>query len=310
MDKPEEQETKSGKLPPKLSWDYFSLRDSGVEREKLIWGLPRAVASIVVLVIVAAVAYRVVIADIDLKFDFPSFLSLLLALFAVGLSALFYFKTTDTSNQFYDNTHKFTNEVSQILGRIEAGFGERLKHLDEGQAGMMDRFDKMPFNVTEAREQVVEDEKKVAEYEARYQEAFNDLAERAKMNADEAKELFSTLNRTQAELDMSKEELRQLQNRIRDEEESLESGADRLDYLWGKVKDRFAVAYGARLNVRSSSENISDYIVEDVEIDLVNRMIYFDFFNGVTGHLTDSGVRFCRDILRDVYRERRKRPPN
>ena len=39
-------------------------------------------------------------------------------------------KATDTSNNFYDNSYKFTKEISEILGRIEAGFGEKLKHID------------------------------------------------------------------------------------------------------------------------------------------------------------------------------------
>jgi predicted PurR-regulated permease PerM len=58
-----------------------------------------------------------------------------LAFFAIGLSVGFYLKTNEISATFYDNTYKFTQEVSEILGRIEerfGGVGERLRHMDEG----------------------------------------------------------------------------------------------------------------------------------------------------------------------------------
>src|SRR6185436_4120877 len=67
-----------------------------------------------------------------LKVDMGGLLSLVLSVFAMALSVAFYFRATDTSNTFYDNTYKFTREMSEVLGRIEAGFGERLRHLDEG----------------------------------------------------------------------------------------------------------------------------------------------------------------------------------
>src|SRR5690606_16157646 len=57
-------------------------------------------------------------------------------LFSVGLSALFYFKATDTSNAFYDNTYKFTKDIAELLVKIESGFGERLRNLDEGYSSM------------------------------------------------------------------------------------------------------------------------------------------------------------------------------
>jgi len=69
---------------------------------------------------------------LTMTMDTSTLLSLLLALFSVALSALFYFKATDTSNAFYDNTYKFTKEIAELLVKIESGFGEKLRHLDEG----------------------------------------------------------------------------------------------------------------------------------------------------------------------------------
>jgi len=70
------------------------------------------------------------------KIGFSDFLSLSLAIFSISLSAAFYFKATDTSNRFYDNTYNFMKDISENLGRIEERFGEQLKHLDEGYTGI------------------------------------------------------------------------------------------------------------------------------------------------------------------------------
>ena len=54
-------------------------------------------------------------------------LNLLLALFAVGLSATFYFKATETSERFYANTYDFSKDISEKIGRIEERFGGQLE---------------------------------------------------------------------------------------------------------------------------------------------------------------------------------------
>ncbi|MFM2334285.1 MAG: hypothetical protein RIS91_288 [Bacteroidota bacterium] len=83
---------------------------------------------IVGILVTLLLVYKLAVSNLSFdfsKFDFNALLALLLSLFAIGLSVAFYFKATDTSNLFYDNTYKFTKEISEILGRIEAGFGER-----------------------------------------------------------------------------------------------------------------------------------------------------------------------------------------
>ena len=84
------------------------------------------VKSISILAIVAMGCYKLFETNLNITVDFPTLLSLLLGFFSVWLASLFYFKATDSSNAFYDNTHKFTAATSQLLAKIEAGFGERL----------------------------------------------------------------------------------------------------------------------------------------------------------------------------------------
>lgn len=143
-------------------------------------------------------------------FKFSDLISLIMAIFAVSLSVAFYFKATDTSNMFYDNVYKFTKEVSEILGRIEAGFGERLRHIDEGYTGLRDKFD--TYDLPNAKKKEVEGEKEVEQKEVALKKIINDLIARANLANNEKKELLSRLETAQKELENSKLELNVLKN--------------------------------------------------------------------------------------------------
>lgn len=155
--------------------------------------------------------------NVDLSdFNFSDFLSLQLALFAIILSLVFYLKANETSNKFYDSTYKFTNDTSVLLGRIEAGFGERLRHLDEGYTGLIDKFDRIPIDVKKVEEQVVEEEEEVKEKERERKQLIETLAERAMLQKNEKDELFNNLKNTENELDNAKEELAFLERKLLD----------------------------------------------------------------------------------------------
>ncbi len=65
----------------------------------------------VVLVITLSFGYQIWRADFSqafVGFAFSDLLAMLLAMFAIALSVLFYFKATETANVFYNNTYRFT----------------------------------------------------------------------------------------------------------------------------------------------------------------------------------------------------------
>lgn len=264
----------------------------------LIWGLPRSVVSFVIILLASAIFYRLVTIDIVLQFDFPAFLSLLLALFSVGLSALFYFKATETSNSFYDNTHKFTREVSQILGRIEAGFGERLRHLDEGYTGLRDRFEKLPFDVSKAREQEEEEKQEVAKKEAELQALLNDLANRAKLAENEKKELFAKLEQTQDELAMSKGELLQVQRRIRSAEELKNLPEGFREYLAGWMKENLHKSLRRPYINPALIRNEFTQKMEALSGGAISVMKRHDLLDE-NNELTPAGSKLIRDVVRE-----------
>jgi len=162
--------------------------------------------------LVVVITWKVLNADfkIDLaSFSFNDFLSMVLALFSMALSVAFYFKANEASNQFYDNTYKFTSEMSEILGRIEAGFGERLRHLDEGYSGMRERLDKLPYGATLS--EVKEEEEEIKRKETEQRQLIEGLAQKAQLAAHEKEALFANLAQKEGELEQARGELRQMQ---------------------------------------------------------------------------------------------------
>ena len=147
-------------------------------------------------------------------FDFSDLLSLFLALFSVALAVLFYLKATETSNVFYDNTYRFTKDVSEILGRVEAGFGERLKHLDEGYSGLKSAVEKIPFDRKEAQKEIEEEEEQAKKVEDERNEMIESLAKRARLEEAEKSTLFESLKEKDRKLSVTRKEVYLLERKM------------------------------------------------------------------------------------------------
>lgn len=158
------------------------------EKGKAVVGEYTGYALKLAIVVVFAVAsWRIAWASVNVdlsKFDFSDLLAMILAIFAIAMSVAFYFKSTDSSNQFYDNSYNFTQRTSEILGRIEERFGERLKHLDEGWGRMETRLgartsDEIQKRVKEEEGKEVEVKKDLEKVLAEREQLIKQLSERA-----------------------------------------------------------------------------------------------------------------------------------
>lgn len=158
--------------------------------------------------------------DLDFsKFDFSDLLAMILALFAMAMSVAFYFKSTDSSNQFYDNIYNFTQKTSEIFGRIEERFGERLRHLDEGYGRLQSHFDgstnkssdEIEQKVKEAEGKEKEEKEKLEETKRAMQELMETLAERAELQQQEKEEFYSKLEKLEAERNHAQERIREIE---------------------------------------------------------------------------------------------------
>lgn len=226
--------------------------DDETDKSESSNSIPAWVKSIAILGLTGVICFKVISTDVSLEFDFPSFLALILALFSVGLAAMFYFKATDSSNAFYDNTYKFTREIADLLVRIESGFGEKLRHLDEAYRGMQDRFDQLP-----SRLQVKEVKKELQEEEEELQKI---LKEKEKL-------IENLMSKTQ----LRDEEKRQVLEELKSKEDALLEAGQELEYLRRKLRvaNRVRRSSGRHTNAESSSfEIMHDYLRNN----LVHRM--------------------------------------
>ena len=169
---------------------------------KILWDFVKGACAVAVTVVVCVKIYQT---PLDLKVDFPTFLSLVLALFSVGLATLFYFKATETSNTFYDNTYKFTKDIAQLLTKIESGFGERLKHLDEGYASMRSSLEsnhpRPDYAAVEKTKQKLDEEKtELNRVLEQRNKIVRDLIERSQLQNSEKEKFATELKKKETEL--------------------------------------------------------------------------------------------------------------
>ncbi|MEZ9140447.1 MULTISPECIES: hypothetical protein [unclassified Shewanella] len=188
--------------------------DSSKNKSSL-WDWVKAIST---LIVVGVLSYKVYLTPINLTVDFPTLLSLLLALFSVGLAALFYFKATDTSNTFYDNTYNFTKDIAQLLVKMESGFGERLRNLDEGYSSMrqsLQHYNEKPNDKVEETKKKIETEK--TEMDKVVQERnqiIETLIERANLQEEEKSSITEQLKEKETELSEAQKELSRMNKRL------------------------------------------------------------------------------------------------
>lgn len=261
----------------------------------LTWPMLRDVVLVLVLVVLG---WKLVNSTISVnlqEFRFSDFLSVLLAFFAIALAAAFYFKATETSNRFYDNVYQFTKDTSEMLGRIEAGFGERLKHLDEGYTGLQQRFDQMPFDLNKAKSEAEKEEKEVKEKEQAKQKLLEDLAKKAQLADGEKKRMFADIKERDIELEVARKELQKLRRRI-DEAEAFEDVPEPFGRHVGRHLPR--LAYPAWLHISPSALNKQfQSMKRDIHLEAIRGMTHHGLLDE-DGDLTPRGVTFLRRLIR------------
>ena len=249
----------------------------------------------------ALIAWKLLSAPIAFNlsdFKFTDLLNLLLAFFAIALSVAFYFKATDTSNQFYDNTYKFTKEFSEILGRIEAGFGERLKHLDEGYTGLRDRFDEIPFDAQKAGKEIKEEEKEIKKKEEERNQLLENLAVRAKLQEEEKRALFDQLKSKDDELSHARRELVMLQNKLTEAQyrESLIENLPKEIVVF--FRNYFVARLGSEYTHKASPTTLRKMFLEaklGMPAEIFQRFKKYGLANE-EGDLTSRGIELTREL--------------
>lgn len=254
---------------------------------------------VIFILLITIIGWKLINSELQIdlsKFSFSELLALILSLFSVALSVAFYFKASDTSNQFYDNSYKFTKDMSEILGRIEAGFGERLRHLDEGYSGIRDKFDRLPQYGETKSEEIEKEEKEVKKREKEKLVLQEDLAKRAKLAESEKQEIFGKLDETSQELERARTELRHL---IRSNEELASEEREQRQILLRYLADK--ISGGAPKDTDPTSPRASvRYIFRNIRDKLsVHAMRDLKRFNCLdeNGDLTRDTMNQIRSLM-------------
>jgi archaellum component FlaC len=225
------------------------------------------------------------------EFTFTDLLSIFVSFFAIALSIAFYFKATDTSNRFYDNSYKFTKEISEILGRIEAGFGEKLKHIDEGYAGIRDRFDQIPFDANKAKKEIEAEKEEIQKKKKEQNELLENLAKRAQLAENEKQDLFRQMEKTSKELESAKSDLRRMQRNVISHESSSPSLNIRrkvLEYLVDRIQSEIPLGLEDEVSMRMLREIFSN-IKDDIHPEALTDLIFTGIIDD-EGELTRRGM--------------------
>ena len=273
-----------------------------------------SIAKVIIAVLLfALIAYKLAISNVTFdfsNFNFTDLLSLTLAIFAIALSVAFYFKATDTSNNFYDNTFKFTKDISEILGRIEAGFGERLKHLDEGYTGLIDKFDgngveNKTEEIEEAKQELEDEKLKIKKEVEEKDKILESLLKKAKLNKSEKSEIISQLKEKEEEISNLSSEMRYLRRNINRAERTLNNELVHsippslremvTDYLKMNPKDANMVieAPVGYLKRRLKFDK------ERVPVQFYSRFLKYDIIDE-KDHFTERGIEILKQLANRI----------
>jgi len=231
-------------------------------------------------------------------------LALLLALFAIALSVLFYLKATDSANSFYDNTYRFTRDVSEILGRVEAGFGEKLAHLDAGYSGLKSAVEKIPYDRKETETKIEVEEHQIVKLKKERDELFESLAVRAKLEEEEKRALFKKLQQQDLELSAARREMLLLRRRLKITDMRARNvvGAEISEMVIEYLKDLIRSNFGHNYN--GSVSAVNNAIKRDIYEDNFPESVRDELLKGGMMDeeyvLTRKGYLFMRKIISET----------
>ncbi len=271
-----------------------------------LWKLVQA---LILLFISGLITWKIVSTANIVNIDFATLLSVLLAFFSVSLSVVFYFKATDTSNAFYDNTYRFTQDIAGLLVKIESGFGEKLKNIDDNYGRMRGYFESRQGS-EESKEGMKEELRDEKEQFNKVLEERDDLIRgllaKANMQESERSAFEKLLKEKDEEIKKVNREVSRLSRDLTvDRVLSRQSSNDRVSGRVGRyirrsiIPDLFPgtrARYSSALIRRRFLGNLNELPSEFLED--MQQLKYL-----VNGELTDAGVNAIAEAIRERHND-------
>lgn len=284
------------------------------ENEHVFWTISKSLSFLVAVIAVSLKLYN---STFDFKMDVPTLLSILLALFSVGLSALFYFKATDTSNKFYDNSYKYTKDVAQLLVKIESGFGERLKKLDEGYLSVREEIKKIPVygqiekndfktEIENTKKSLLKEKEELEKINKDKQTIISTMMEKSQLENDEKESILSQLRQKESEASEAQNQVSKLNKRLFAERMNKKEANFKNSVLHKKISsftlESVVNDISPEVILRSSHQLLNRYFTDVTELfgdKYFKDMTSLGYFDDEIG-LTKKGARFIRDLAREI----------
>ena len=261
--------------------------------------------------------YKFVDIDIGIKadsLDVSDILSILLAFFAIGLSVFFYFKSSEESSRFYENSYIFTKEISELLGRIEAGFGEKLRHIDDGYNVISGKFDSLRLE-RESTQKIVEKDTQQLEIAINEKKKVDEILEKYEIDLSDKQKILkiqnSEIENLQKEINRKTHNIEFLENRMLSLHSSgIENAkAGHLEEINQKASFQNMIATAGLVELLSSkmpklSSNNAETVLLDVDIDWMCQKLSNKDFQIIKklgiidlDGLTQYGIRYIKGLL-------------
>lgn len=233
-------------------------------------------------------------------------LSIFVSFFAIAMSFAFYFQASQTSNSFYDNTYKFTKDVSETLGRMEGVFGEKLTHLDSNYTRIDQKMERV-FDPESARQEIIESKSEAVDSAAKKDDLIRKLTERANMQESEKNEFFNKIREAEESLINSREKIAFLESELARREAMVRETGVR-DGRFRKISDiqmkfharraLLPLMGGDRIIKNASYREIIEgfsKIIDDISPEFLSDLRELGYLNG--NQLSKSGVEWIRNLV-------------
>jgi hypothetical protein len=199
-----------------------------MSRDEDVYRNRKSIFSIVVISVLIAFTigisiFLIITQKIIVDIDFSYFLSILVSMFALGLSVIFYFKASETSNRFYDNTYKFTHDISEKIGRMDERFGERLTHINDDLNKYFD-FD----SIRQIKKEIEKEKMDAVNISNSREELIKKLIEQLNISQEEKKKYLDKINKLFEEENNKKRNILVLENTMTKDFYCAESVIDQL----------------------------------------------------------------------------------
>jgi len=212
------------------------------------------------------ILYKIAISNLSFSassLDTTDVLSIVLAIFSVALSVMFYFKGSEESSKFYNNSYQFTKEISELLGRIEAGFGEKLRHIDDGYSSIGKRLDDVLALRAKAAERLKEEEEEVESASVDRDKIISTLLEKANVSEEEKQRIRAELEEKEKELAYARMQVMQYRTQIQELERTTASEVPldpELDRYLRITSDIIGIRHMSRAPISWLTKRIKDQL--------------------------------------------------